>query len=489
MSTVRVSEHYKLGRTQAELDFVDVDVSGDTALFIDPQAIRQLPDDWGHECVAYIQDFFAAVIGAIQKGKNERARLLLRGLREPNETRLGLSKGTPRGRALGPDSARNVWDALSQSQAAQSGLLVDLEDTILLVRGIGSDIVSDIATNLIRMPLIRYTQEMCAQYSIPTHEKVHSGPIWDPQKKAWDEGGFVELPAVAGRKIILTPKMIVRRRMEYDAKEYFGDFIIPFLEQEEIKAGSALVKMLKKRRTKYVTKKSLIEKHGADKDTIVRVTFQNPELLQRYKNVKEKTPTRPLDHADMVDLTGSDLPDWDKLLAVLNAVPSGKKGANDYHDAAERLMSALFSNALTMPKKETPIHDGRKRVDITYVNAGQRDFFDWVRASYPAGHVIVECKNYAGEIANPELDQLAGRFSPSRGKLGLMLCRRFDNKALFFERCRDTALEDKGFIIPLDDEDLETLTTFRRNGHFQEIYKFLMARFEFLLNMGNNPGA
>jgi hypothetical protein len=41
-----VSQHFKLGRTQAELDFVDVDVTGDTPLFIDPQAIRQLPDDW-----------------------------------------------------------------------------------------------------------------------------------------------------------------------------------------------------------------------------------------------------------------------------------------------------------------------------------------------------------------------------------------------------------------------------------------------------------
>jgi hypothetical protein len=150
---VRVSQHYKLKRSQAELDFVDVDVRGDTPLFLDPQAVRRLPGTWGHECVAYVQDFFTSVLQAINEGRNADARRLLRGLREPNETHLGLSRGRARGRALGPESARRVWEALSKSQAAQTGLLTHLEDTILLVPGIGPDIVSDIGTNLIRLPL------------------------------------------------------------------------------------------------------------------------------------------------------------------------------------------------------------------------------------------------------------------------------------------------------------------------------------------------
>jgi hypothetical protein len=48
---------------------------------------------------------------------------------------------------------------------------------------------------------------------------------------------------------VLTPKSIVRRKTEYNARDYYNDFIIPFLEQEEIRAGSSLVKVLKKRRT------------------------------------------------------------------------------------------------------------------------------------------------------------------------------------------------------------------------------------------------
>src|SRR4028118_2371385 len=47
---MRVSDHYQLGRSQATLDFVDVDIEEDTALFISPKAIEFLPSEWGERC-------------------------------------------------------------------------------------------------------------------------------------------------------------------------------------------------------------------------------------------------------------------------------------------------------------------------------------------------------------------------------------------------------------------------------------------------------
>lgn len=86
---------------------------------------------------------------------------------------------------------------------------------------------------------------------------------------------------------------------------------------------------------------------------------------------------------------------------------------------------------------------------------------NWVRISnkfsVPCGYVVIECKNYKDEVANPELDQLAGRFSVNRGKLGLLICRSFENRALFVERCRDTFKDGQGLIVPLDDERVRTL--------------------------------
>jgi hypothetical protein len=479
---MRVSRYDRLDRTQGELDFVDVDVSADTRLFVDPRAIRLLTDDWGHECVALIQDFFNAVLQAVRQGDDRRARRLLRGLREPNETRLGLSRGRPRGRALGPESADDVWRALRDSEAARTGLLVDLEDTALLVPGIGSDIVSDIATNLIRLPLIRYTQDTCRRYGIRMSERVYAGPLWNPGSEDWEEGGYAELPYADGRRLLLTPKVIVRKRMEYDVGEYYGDFIIPTLQDRELAANSELVKVMKKRRTRYVTKTAVREKYGNDKAAVIRQTLGNPEVLEQYRRFKRNTPSPPLDHADFVDPTGSDLPDYEALVQTLQRIQRGRSAADEYHRAVERVLSALFSNSLAMPQVEYAIHQGRKRIDIVYSNVGVRDFFAWLGTHYPAPKIYVECKNYVGDPANPELDQLAGRFSMSRGKFGFLVCRSFENKDLFIERCRDTARDDRGFIIALDDLDLAELALRRAENRSQAIYQFLMTRFDELIN-------
>src|SRR5262249_762834 len=133
---MRVSEYYNLGRTQPSLSFVDVDLHGDVKLFLSPRAVRLLPTPWGDECVSLIQNFFGNVLELIQTRQHEPAEALLRVLREPNETHLGLSQDESRGRGLGGHKAHEMWRALTNSKAAQSGLLSDLEDTVLLIDGI-----------------------------------------------------------------------------------------------------------------------------------------------------------------------------------------------------------------------------------------------------------------------------------------------------------------------------------------------------------------
>ncbi|EQD65228.1 hypothetical protein B1A_08566, partial [mine drainage metagenome] len=150
----------------------------------------------------------------------------------------------------------------------------------------------------------------------------------------------------------------------------------------------------------------------------VRQTREHPEVLERYR-MDKRTGRRirrpPLTHVGLADASGTALPDWDQLLGTVKAVPSGSDGASAYHDAVFNLLNAVFYPALVHGRKEQEIHAGLKRIDIVYENAATSGFFQWLGAHYPAAFVFAECKNHGTDLANPELDQMIGRFLPERG--------------------------------------------------------------------------
>lgn len=279
----RVSEYYQLARTQPTLDFVDVDVRDDIRVFLDPRALLLLHSPWGGQCCDMVHTFFAEVLRAIASGDTARARRLMSRLREPNETHLGFSVRASRGHGLGRYSGQDLADALSSSRAARTGLLRDLEDTVLLVPGIGHDIVSDITTNVLRGPLIAYTHQQASLHGIPT-EQVASGPVWNPVNGSWEEG-MVELPTPQHRKLLLVPKTLVRIKLDFDKDEYYGDYLIPMLQDEELdKPGSELVQML--RSGPRVTKKAIKEKYGTSKDAVAALTETHRQALDDYRTSK-----------------------------------------------------------------------------------------------------------------------------------------------------------------------------------------------------------
>lgn len=126
----------------------------------------------------------------------------------------------------------------------------------------------------------------------------------------------------------------------------------------------------------------------------------------------------------------------------------------------------LFYPNLSSPKKEKEIHEGRKRIDIVFNNSAEKGFFYTTPShniALPCPFIFIECKNYTGEVKNPEIDQLSGRFSNRRGRIGILTCRKLENN--FIKRCIDTFEDDRGLVIPLDDNDLKNaLKNFPKNG-------------------------
>jgi hypothetical protein len=482
---MRVSQHYNLGVTQPSLEFVDVDVTGDTRVFVDPHAFTTMESDWARECVSLLQDFYGEVLAAVRAGDRQRGMYLLGRLGESNEAHLGLSSAQARGSGVATGLAADIYDALGMSTAVISGILSEVQETVLFVEGIGHDRVSDMTINIIRRQLIQFTQDVCNYYGIPMVPQLDSGWMWDRHTQTWVTE-HVELPMPNG-KLLLVPLAVVRKSPTFDPGDYLSHFVLPYLQDVELNnAHSTLVRTRTSKRLRgqrYVTKKSIQERDPKpQKHWNNEVTDRDPELLERYRAAKSRQ-SEPPDHDDVAAAFGTPLPDWDALLAAVWAVPPGRPDADRYHRAVQHLLNALFYPWLDLPKRESPIHGGRKRIDIVYVNLAQHGFFQWLTTAQDvsAPQVVIECKNYSKALKNEEFDQLTGRFSPFRGQFGF-LCYRgdADDKAAVVARCRDAALDHRGFVIALDDSDLAMLVEARKNSE-AEVFEFLLHRFRELI--------
>jgi hypothetical protein len=166
------------------------------------------------------------------------------------------------------------------------------------------------------------------------------------------------------------------------------------------------------------------------------------------------------------------------------SLPRGKAKATAYHRAIQDLLDALFWPELQFGEAEVKTHGGRKRLDIRYVNTREgAGFFSWLAGHYGnAPHVVVECKNYVGDPANPELDQLLGRFAQLEGKVGILACRQFADKDAFLQRCNQAAKGGQGFAIPLDDDDFGDLVDARIAEDSTRFKQLLLDRFHELID-------
>lgn len=477
------SDHFKLAKSQALLDFVDVPLSqGDIPLFIDPYVISLRSDNWSIDCHNMIFNFFQEVVTRIKNDKLQGAKELLAGLSEPNETKLGLSKGkTSRGRGIGPEQADHLFVALKESTAVKTGFVENLEDCELLIDGISKDKISDITTNIIKSKLIEYTAIQCKLYDIPTQTQSIKN-VWSPTQNCWTSV-YADLPTYDYLPIILIPKAITRRSLIFNHQNFYNHEILGYLQEEHYNSDSSLNRTLKSGAKRPPTKKDLKEKHPISKQFIFETTKEKPILLENYKNRVTRT-FDDISNGDILRILNLPFEDQnEQLIKTLKSIPVGAKDASAYHDFITGILSFVFYPMLISPQKEKEIHDGRKRIDIVFTNSARDQFFWNIHAkrNIPCPYIMFECKNYSTDVKNPELDQLAGRFSPNRGRLGFLVCRKFENKELFIQRCKDTVNDDRGWIIPLDDQDVERLMKFSSsnqrnhiNNYLEEAYKKLV---------------
>lgn len=454
---MKLSKAFKLNRSQPELDFIDIDPNRDTHLFLDPHFLANRNDRWSQEATRTIRSFFQHLVTLLSTGKNDEAKKTFANLREPNETCLGMSKKKPQGRGVGPEDTNKIFESILHSKAIKSGLVEDLEDCVIFVDNFAKDKLSDMTTNIIRKHLIEYTQDQCNLWNIPLQPSTQSGPFWDRSKNCWDNI-HTDMLVFREQRLLLVPKGLVSYSKEYTPQKFHTHFALTFLQGEHLRLNSALVQTHQRKdgsvRT-FVTKKSIKESESpGTKEDLNDFVEKHPKIFKDFKQFHNSRSSQSLAHDELANVELADVATH--LQEKLKKIPTGNDHASEYHDLIVGILDLLFYPELICPQKEQPIHDGRKRIDITFDNAANSGIFYELSKAIPCQYIFVECKNYKGDPKNPELDQLAGRFSPNRGKVGLLVCRNIDDLELFGKRCNDTYKDDRGLILPVTDSDLET---------------------------------
>lgn len=467
---MRISEIFSLDKVQAELDFVDINIKTDTPLFLDPFFLGIREDKWSHEASLTLNSFFQRLIDLIRDERESDALLLFRHLHEPNSTCLGLSQGSPEGNGVGTGDSENIFENILSSRAIQTGLIRDIEDSILFVDNFGKDKLSDMTTNIIRKHLIEYTHAQCELNEIELSNDVPSGFYWSRQRNEW-VAEHTRMLVIEGKPILLVPKAIVSYSKRYTPDRYYNHFVLNFLQNEHLLAGSALVRE-RRSGARYVTKKDIKAEIGDEpiKEFLRRFTLDHPDVLDNFKN---RTSVESLTNEE---LGAEDIPLLCQTLRHrLEQIQPGPAAASSFHKTILSILEILFYPYLMYPVKEHEIHDGRKRIDIVFDNAATSGIFRTLSEIWqlPCQYIFVECKNYSSDLNNPEIDQLSGRFSVNRGKVGIIVCRSFDNHQLFLQRCRDTYTDHRGLVIPLVDSDISTMLSHRENNDQEAINRYL----------------
>lgn len=480
---MKISELFGLKKSQHELDFVDIDVNSDIPLFLDPYFIAKNDFPLANEAHLSLRSYFECLLCALQENRMQDAEELFSHLGETNEICLGFSQRKPQGKGMGPSDASKIFKSLKESHAIISGIMEDIEDFRIFVDNVDKDKMSDMTANIIKKQLIEYTQTQCIMWGIPLTHDVPSGFYWERNYDTW-ENNYTDMLIAEGRKILLVPKRIVSFSTEYTPQKYMQHFVLNYLQNEQLRLNGPLVQHRKdKFKTRYVTKKSVREveerKQILDKKWLAKFTEKHPEVFGDFRtNTRKKIS--PVSNAEIsferVDTICKFLSDQ------LQQICPGNEEATRYHRSIVGILELLFYPHLCNPTIEHEIHEGRKRIDIQFDNCAETGFFFQLRNTHgiPSSFIMIECKNYSRDVANPEVDQIAGRFSPNRGQVGIIACRSVENMNLLLERCRDTYNDSRGLIIPMIDEDFYKLLNYKAKNKEKEINDFLQQRFHII---------
>lgn len=188
----------------SETGAFNINLDSDSELYINPQLVRKCRIDEFIDAGSTITNYFSEIVRLVRLSKKEGDLAWNAAKDKLTFTEI---KGTCLGYSKKNTSGRSIGDKLSKKMITLMKEMVDLgsEDPIIfevatfISKGIGSDRVSDILTNILYKNILLYTSNICRKLKIKTDITIQQG----------DEAYELVMNPFNGDPILLVPFSIL----------------------------------------------------------------------------------------------------------------------------------------------------------------------------------------------------------------------------------------------------------------------------------------
>lgn len=466
MNKEQSAKHYTLllkDISQFEVDFVIPRVGSDIPLGIDPFLMFKSRDTQLSTLHSLMLNAFNYGVKLVADRKFKEAENYFL-FPEVSEIGLGYSKTDKQGSGVGEYLGSLIINSLINSPDFLKRGIKHIEEMQLICVGIGRDRVSDTAANIIKLPLIEYTQSQCKLWGIKLYKDVPVENVFDTETGKWFDSYF-ELPLSPfnQKSMIFVPRRIVRTLPWINYDDYFQTEFSAFLKS---KSG---LKKLKR------TSNKNSELSNEEKKEIVSLTQKDVERVDRYIAKKEEMAINAQPSDNYIN-ENQICPESDSIKERLQNIVPGTKDATAYQHLILETLNFLFNPELIRGEPEVRTIDGTERRDIIFTNDSDQTFWSYLRQEHSSFLIMFEIKNTT-DIDNNYLNQTATYLGDRLGRLGFIVTRNPLQEAQ--QRKAFSIYNDstpRKVILNLSDSDMKIMLDMKCKGnnpmrHIQELYR------------------
>lgn len=295
---MHISDVLQNPKGHANYDFVDISLSTDTPLFIDPCLIKSSKTPFCQKASKVIDDYFNVFFNMYSSGNPDKEKLMLfEHAHEINATKLGYGNGK-NGKAKTPmgmlNTFRSVDDLFKRGICFSHPI-----DLPIFIEDFAEDCLSDMLTNILFQLLNDYTIEQFSRYGIQPKNTARRYYYWDTKTHSW---GVLKSQMIFIDKsvVLLVPKHVICKNYYYNAEQYFRMIISERIQQRKTTVNSD-GKELKP--SKKDIKSDELSKYETIREADIVHTIYDPSTLTEYHaKMPQKYANRYLTDDELDDI-------------------------------------------------------------------------------------------------------------------------------------------------------------------------------------------